>query len=188
MPKTRTEAFSDGVIAIIMTVMVLELKVPHGHTWEALSPRLPVFLSYVLSFMYLGIYWSCHHHLLAVTKYVNGIVMWANLHLLFWLSLLPFGSGWLAESDFSPDAVRLYGTLLLCSSFAFLFLQWSIIHAHAEEQVLLTVAHSWKPIVSAGLLLAGIGLTYLSEWVGLIYYSIAAGMWFLPDSRLERTT
>jgi uncharacterized membrane protein len=187
MDKARMEIFSDAVFAIIMTIMVLELKVPHGIDLAALSPLLPVFLSYVLSFIYLGIYWNNHHHLLSVTHQVSGGILWANLHLLFWLSLIPFVTGWMGENRFAPLPTALYGVILLLAAGAYLLLQRGILLREGPDSILATaVGHDWKGRVSPLLYALGIGLALFRPWIaGLLYASVAL-MWLVPDRRIER--
>jgi uncharacterized membrane protein len=186
MGKNRLEAFSDGVIAIIITIMVLELKVPHGADWDTLAPLGPVFLSYVLSFIYVGIYWNNHHHLLhAITK-VNGSVLWANLHLLFWLSLIPFVTGWMGENHFGKVPVAIYGVVLTMSSLAYLLLERVLVQLHgAQSAVARAVGNDKKAWMSIGLYAAGIGLTFVHPWLSASLYALVALMWFIPDRRIE---
>ena len=187
MGTTRLEAFSDGVLAIIITIMVLELKVPHGEGPEVLGPLVPVLLSYVLSFAYVGIYWSNHHHLMHACHRVTGSILWANLHLLFWLSLVPFTTGWMGENHFAPVPAAAYGVVLLCSAFAYLVLQQRIIAAEGEHSVLRqAVGGDWKGKLSPLLYIAAIGLGFVSRWLGLGMYVIAALIWVVPDRRIER--
>ena len=187
MHKTRLEAFSDGVLAIIITIMVLEIKVPHGTTFETLRPLLPVFLSYVLSFVYVGIYWNNHHHMLHAARKVTGGVLWANLHLLFWLSLLPFASGWMGENHFAPLPVALYGFVLLMAGFAYWLLARAIIKADGPESVLAkAIGKDWKGNASVLLYLIAIPLTFFNEWVAEAIYVGVALMWLVPDRRIEK--
>ena len=187
MEKGRLEAFSDGVIAIIITIMVLELKVPHGTDFAALTPLLPVFLSYVLSFIYIGIYWNNHHHLLQVTERVNGGILWRNLHLLFWLSLIPFVTGWMGENHFAALPTALYGVVLLMSAVAYWLLQQGIIGEHGRNsRIAAALGTDWKGKVSPVLYLAGIGLAFVNEWLADAIYVLVAVMWFIPDRRLAR--
>jgi uncharacterized membrane protein len=191
MPTRRVEAFSDGVIAILITIMVLELRIPHGPhsaTWSALSDSVPVLLSYVLSFAYLGIYWNNHHHLLMATERVSGLVLWANLHLLFWLSLIPFATGWLGENEFAATPAAAYGIVLLASALAYFLLQTSIIRVQGGGSVLArAVGSDVKGKVSPLLYALGIGLAYVNQWLSVAVYVIVALMWFIPDRRVERT-
>jgi len=187
MGKARLEAFSDGVIAIIITIMVLELRVPHGATLEALRPLLPVFLSYVLSFVYVGIYWNNHHHFLHAAQHVNGRVLWANLHLLFWLSLFPFATGWMGENHFAPVPVAVYGVVLLMAALAWRPFQSALIAANGGDESLLAHAlvHDWKGLVSPLLYAAAIALAFVHPAIaGLLYITVAV-MWLVPDRRIE---
>lgn len=187
MGKNRLEAFSDGVIAIIITIMVLEMKVPHEPSWAALGAIAPVFLSYVLSFVYVGIYWNNHHHLLHACTRVSGSVLWANLHLLFWLSLLPFATGWMGENHFEPVPSALYGAVLLASAIAYWLLQRSIIRVQGDSSALLRMVGSdWKGKLSPVLYIAGIAATFFSEPLALGLYIGAALIWLIPDRRIER--
>ena len=188
MGKSRLEAFSDGVIAIIITIMVLEMKVPHGATFDALMPLLPVFLSYVLSFVYVGIYWNNHHHMFKLTETVNGAVLWANLHLLFWLSLLPFTTGWMGENHFERWPTVLYGVNLLLCAIAYTVLLSTLIRHHGHDSLLATaVKHDGKGKVSLVLYVAGIATAWIfSAWAGIVFYVIVALIWLVPDRRIER--
>lgn len=188
MEQNRLEAFSDGVIAIIITIMVLELKVPSGADWAALRPLLPVFLSYVLSFLYVGIYWNNHHHLLKACRRVNGGILWANLHLLFWLSLFPFVTGWMGENHFRSLPSALYGTVLLLAAIAYYFLQSLIVAGQGGRQSKLgqALGKDWKGKVSPLLYAIGIGVSFFRpEVAGCLYVAVAL-MWLIPDRRLER--
>jgi uncharacterized membrane protein len=187
MHKNRLEAFSDGVLAIIITIMVLEMKVPHGTTVEALIPLVPVFLSYVLSFIYLGIYWNNHHHMLHASRTVTGSVLWANLHLLFWLSLIPFTTGWLGENHFATLPAAAYGFVLLMAAIAYWVLQQRIIAAQGEDSILRkAVRKDWKGKVSPLLYSSAIVLAFVSRWVAVAIYAFVALMWIIPDRRIER--
>ena len=187
MGKSRLEAFSDGVIAIVITIMVLELKVPHAPTLQALAPLLPVFLSYVLSFVYLGIYWNNHHHMLHTVTHVSGGVLWANLHLLFWLSLLPFATGWMGENHFTALPSALYGFVLLMAAMAYWWLQQLIIRAHGRDSLLArAVGGDWKGKLSPLLYASGIVLSFVATPVALGIYVLVALMWLVPDKRIER--
>jgi len=182
------EAFSDGVIAILITIMVLELRVPHGETWSALGDSVPVLLTYLLSFIYLGIYWNNHHHLLMATERVSGLILWANLHLLFWLSLIPFTTGWLGENQFAAAPAAAYGIVLLAAALAYLALQGAIIHVHGESSTLaLAVGRDLKGKLSPLLYALGIGLAFVNRWLSIAIYVTVALMWLIPDSRVERT-
>jgi uncharacterized membrane protein len=185
MSKGRLEAFSDGVIAIILTIMVLELKVPHGEGWSALRPLLPVFLSYVLSFVYVGIYWNNHHHLLQATTKINGKILWANLHLLFWLSLIPFTTGWMGEHHATlPTA--LYGLVMLMAGVAYLFLQRAIVAQQGKDSKLHAAMKSdVKGPLSAVLYIAAMPLAFVNPWFADAVFVIVALMWFIPDRRIE---
>jgi uncharacterized membrane protein len=186
MGKARLEAFSDGVLAIIITIMVLELKVPHGDSLSDLSPLLPVFLSYVLSFVYIGIYWNNHHHMLQACKKVTGAVLWANLHLLFWLSLLPFATGWMGENHFATLPSVLYGLVLLFAAIAYWVLQERIIAAEGPESLLArAVGRDWKGKMSPALYIAAIVAAYWFVWVAQAIYALVALLWIVPDSRIE---
>ena len=187
MKKNRVEAFSDGVIAIIITIMVLELKVPHGEDFETLTPLIPVFLSYVLSFVYLGIYWNNHHHMLHVTQRVTGPMLWANLHLLFWLSLIPFATGWMGENHFAPVPSALYGLVLLMAGVAYLILQQLIIKSQGPDSILKkAVRRDWKGKLSPVLYAAAIALAFRWEWISLGLYVLVALIWLIPDRRIEK--
>jgi uncharacterized membrane protein len=186
MGKGRLEAFSDGVLAIIITIMVLELKVPHGESVAALVPLLPAFLSYVLSFVYVGIYWNNHHHMLHASKKVSGAVLWANLHLLFWLSLLPFATGWMGENHFAPLPSALYGVVLLLAAIAYRLLQQAIIAAEGSGSILAAaIGRDWKGKLSPVLYLVAILSTVWLLWVAQAIYVLAALMWVVPDRRIE---
>jgi uncharacterized membrane protein len=187
MPKTRLEAFSDGVLAIIITIMVLELKVPHGDTFAALEPLLPVFFSYVLSFIYVGIYWSNHHHLLHTVKHVSGGVLWANLHLLFWLSLFPFVTGLLGENHFAPLPSALYGCVLMMAGVAYWILTRVIIREDGKDSLLAkAVGRDTKGKLSVVFYAVAIALAYVNQWVSEAIYICVALMWLVPDRRIER--
>jgi len=187
MGKTRMETFFDGVVAIIITIMVLEMKVPHGESIESLSPLIPVLLSYVLSFVYLGIYWNNHHHMMHVTHSVTGSILWANLHLLFWLSLIPFTTGWMGENHFAKLPAAAYGVVLLMSGVAYLILQQRIIASQGEDSVLKkAVGADWKGKLSPVLYLAAILLAFVWSWLSVAIYTFVALMWVIPDRRIER--
>lgn len=186
MGKNRLEAFSDGVIAIIITIMVLEMKVPHGESPESLRPLLPVFLSYVLSFVYVGIYWNNHHHMLHVSKQVSGRVLWANLHLLFWLSLFPFATGWMGENHFAAWPSALYGGVLLMAAIAYWLLQQAIIAVEGPGSLLkVALGRDWKGRISPLLYLLGIAASFWLPWVAMLVYVVVALMWLVPDRRIE---
>jgi uncharacterized membrane protein len=181
------EAFSDGVIAILITIMVLELKIPREAGWESLVPLAPVFLSYVLSFIFLGIYWSNHHHLLQAIKHVDGRVLWANLHLLFWLSLVPFVTGWTGENNFAPWPVALYGMVLFFAAIAYFILTRTLIALHGRESVLSeAVGRDFKGKVSVVIYAAAIPLAFLRSWIAFGLYVLVAIMWLVPDRRIEK--
>jgi uncharacterized membrane protein len=185
--KNRMEAFSDGVIAIIITIMVLEMKVPHGDGLDSLAPLLPVFLSYVLSFAFLGIYWNNHHHLIHAVKHVSGGTLWANLHLLFWLSLVPFVTGWMGENHFHAIPVALYGVVLLMAGVAFFILVRVLIAHHgAESTIAKAIGDDAKGRISVVAYLAAIPLAFVSPWISMAIYLGVAIMWFIPDRRIER--
>ena len=188
MGKGRLEAFSDGVLAIVITIMVLEMKVPHGASFEALAPLLPVFFSYVLSFVYVGIYWNNHHHMLHAATRVSGGVLWANLHLLFWLSLLPFATGWMGENHFAPLPSALYGAVLLAAAVAYWLLQQCIIAAQGTQSPLKrAVGHDWKGKLSPLFYIFGMASTFFVPWVAQAFYVFVAILWLVPDRRIERT-
>jgi uncharacterized membrane protein len=186
MNKTRIEAFSDGVIAIIITIMVLELKVPHGETLADLGKLWPVFISYVLSFMNVGIYWNNHHHLLHTVKRVSGRILWANLHLLFWLSLIPFTTAWMGENHFAALPTALYGAVLLMCGISYYILSLSIIAAQGKDGTLAqAVGGDNKGRISLLVYLIGAPLSFVSPWLALALYGAVAVMWFIPDRRIE---
>jgi len=187
MGTNRLEAFSDGVIAIIITIMVLELRAPHAATIEALQPLVPVLLSYVLSFVYLGIYWNNHHHMLHVTKYVDGGILWANLHLLFWLSLFPFATAWMGENHFARVPTAFYGAVLLMAAIAYFILAHAIIRKEGRDSTLgRAFGSDWKGKISPLLYLVAIGLAFVHEWLAQAVYTVVAVMWLVPDRRIER--
>ena len=187
MGKSRLEAFSDGVIAIIITIMVLELKVPHNSTWAGLAPLLPVFLSYVLSFVNVGIYWNNHHHLLHTVQHVSGGILWANLHLLFWLSLMPFVTGWMGENHFERLPTALYGFDLLMCGVAYKILQQAIIRKQGEASMLKkAVGSDIKGIAAVVIYIVAIGLAFVAPMAAGALYVAVALMWLVPDRRIER--
>ncbi|HET8634672.1 MAG TPA: TMEM175 family protein [Gemmatimonadales bacterium] len=187
MSTTRLEAFSDGVLAIIITIMVLELRVPHGTALADLGPVLPTFLSYVLSFIYLGIYWNNHHHMLHVTRQVTGSILWANLHLLFWLSLVPFTTAWMGENHFAAAPTALYGVILLMAAVAYEILQHRIVAHEGPGSVLATaVGRDLKGKLSPVLYLSAIGLAFVNQWISDALYIAVALWWLVPDRRIER--
>jgi len=186
MTKGRLEAFSDGVIAILITIMVLEFKVPHGTDWESLRPLLPVFLTYVLSFVMVGIYWNNHHHMLHAAEQINGKVMWANLHLLFWLSLTPFITGWMGENHFAPLPTALYGAVLLCSAIAYTILQIAVIGAQGPHSNLAAaVGSDLKGKLSIAAYVMAIPLAFVNQWISDALYVAVALVWLVPDRRIE---
>ncbi len=186
MNKNRVEAFSDGVIAIIITIMVLELKVPHGESLEALAPLFPSFLSYVLSFIYVGIYWNNHHHMLHTGCRVTGAMLWANLHLLFWLSLFPFTTGWMGENHFAAVPTAIYGIVLLMAAVAYWLLQQTIIASHGADSLLKkAIGQDWKGRLSPLLYLIGIAAAFLSPQISQGLYVLVALVWLVPDRRIE---
>ena len=187
MKTTRLEAFSDGVLAIIITIMVLELKVPHGVELAAVKPVLPILLSYILSFIYVGIYWNNHHHLFQVTEQVSAGILWANLHLLFWLSLLPFTTAWMGENHAAAVPTAIYGFVLLMAAIAYEILLRAIIAKHGSESlVALAVGRDWKGKLSLVLYLAAIPLSFVSSWIASAIYVFVALMWLIPDPRIEK--
>ncbi|HQR33734.1 MAG TPA: TMEM175 family protein [Blastocatellia bacterium] len=187
MDKGRLEAFSDGVIAIIITIMVLELKVPHGDNLAALRPLLPVLVSYVLSFVYVGIYWNNHHHMLQAAEKVNGRILWANLHLLFWLSLFPFVTGWMGENHFTEIPVALYGVVLLLAAIAYFILSRTLTSHHGKESKLaLALGKDFKGIASPFIYVAAIAISFLNPWVAFAMYATVAIIWIVPDRRFEK--
>ena len=188
MGKQRLEAFSDGVIAIIITIMVLEMKVPHGEDLASLLPVLPVFMSYVLSFVYVGIYWNNHHHLLHACTHVTGSILWANLHPLFWLSLFPFVTGWMGENHFAPVPTAFYGGVLLAAAIAYFALQQRIIAAQGSDSRLkAAVGGDWKGKLSPLFYIAGIACTFFWHWIALALYVAVALVWLVPDRRIEKS-
>jgi uncharacterized membrane protein len=186
MKKGRLEAFSDGVIAIIITIMVLELKIPHGADWESLRPLIPVFLAYVLSFVYLGIYWNNHHHMLYITDQINGKILWANMHLLFWLSLIPFVTGWMGENHFATLPTAVYGGVLLAAAIAYYILQKLIIAQQgANSKLKAAIGKDIKGKLSPLIYLVAIALAFINQWVSDGLYVLVALMWLIPDRRIE---
>jgi uncharacterized membrane protein len=187
MGKGRLEAFSDGVLAIIITIMVLELKVPKGDDLASLRPLLPVFLSYVLSFIYLGIYWNNHHHMLHATRNISGAILWANLHLLFWLSLVPFVTGWMGENHFAPAPTALYGVVLLMAAIAYWILQRAIMAKQGRDSLLaVAVGTDLKGKISPVLYAIAIPSAFINQWIADGLYVLVALMWLIPDRRIER--
>ena len=187
MGKARLEAFSDGVIAVIITIMVLEMKVPHGVELEALQPVIPIFVSYALSFVYVGIYWNNHHHMLHAAGKVNSAILWANLHLLFWLSLIPFVTGWMGENHFASMTVALYGAVLLLSAIAYFILSRALIRHDGDASTLArALGGDFKGKVSVVLYVAAIALAFVNRWLSLALYVGVAVMWLVPDRRIEK--
>jgi uncharacterized membrane protein len=187
MEKNRMEAFSDGVLAIIITIMVLDMKVPRGSELAALKPVLPVFLSYVLSFIYIGIYWNNHHHMLYTTRHVSGTVLWANLHLLFWLSLFPFATGWMGENHLSSTPTAAYGCVMLMAAIAYWILQRSIIRQQGPKSLLAAAIRSdWKGKLSPLLYAAAVPFSFIDPWIAIALYVLVALIWLVPDRRIER--
>jgi uncharacterized membrane protein len=187
MSKGRLEAFSDGVLAVIITIMVLEMKPPHGDAFISLKPVFPIFVSYALSFINIGIYWNNHHHMMHVVQHVNGKVMWANMHLLFWLSLIPFTTGWMGENHFTTWPVALYGITLFMAGVAYYILAHSLIHLHGKDSTLAAaLGKDQKGIISVVIYLVAIVLSFTNAWISLTLYALVAAMWFIPDRRIEK--
>jgi uncharacterized membrane protein len=187
MTKARLEAFSDGVIAVIITIMVLEMKVPHGADPAALAPLIPIFLSYVLSFVFVAIYWNNHHHLFHAVHHVTGATLWANMHLLFWLSLVPFATGWMDENHFAPVTVAAYGFVLLCAGIAYFILTRVLLANHPPDSLLhKALGSDFKGKISLVLYAAGIALAFWLTWLSLAIYAAVALIWLVPDRRFER--
>jgi uncharacterized membrane protein len=189
MHKGRLEAFSDGVIAIIITIMVLELKIPdHSDNIADILKLSPVFLSYVLSFIYIGIYWNNHHHTMQAVKSVNGAILWANMHLLFWLSMIPFVTSWMGENHFSKWPVVLYGCVLIMNAIAYTILIIALLRHHGRDSLLgRAIGEDWKGKLSIAIYATAIGLSFLNSWLGFSLYIVVACIWFIPDTRIERT-
>lgn len=188
MKKGRVEAFSDGVIAIIITIMVLEMKIPHDNTIAALKPLFPVFLSYVLSFIYIGIYWNNHHHMMHAAKTINGKILWANMHLLFWLSLIPFVTGWMGENHFTKWPIAFYGFVLFMNALAYTILAKLLIKHHGAESTLgKAIGKDTKGKISLALYLSAMLMALVNAWVSLAIYVIVAIIWIIPDTRIEKT-
>jgi len=187
MGKGRLEAFSDGVIAIIITIMVLELKVQHGAELSALRPLIPVFLSYVLSFVYIGIYWNNHHHMLHAAKVVNGRILWANLHLLFWLSLVPFVTSWMGENHFAATPVAVYGGVLFMAGTAYYILAQALVAHHGQDSAIAhAIGKDQKGQISLVIYAIAILLSFVQPWLAMALYVAVAVMWFIPDRRIEK--
>jgi uncharacterized membrane protein len=187
MNKSRLEAFSDGVLAVIITIMVLEMKSPRGTSLAALKPAIPIFLSYLLSFVYIGIYWNNHHHLLHATQHVDGATLWANLHLLFWLSLVPFTTDWIGENHLDSWPVAVYGFVLLMAGIAYFILTKTLIHLHGQGSTLaVSIGRDRKGKLSIVIYAAAIPLAFLQPWIAAAFYIIVAIMWLVPDRRIEK--
>ena len=188
MKKGRLEAFSDGVIAIIITIMVLELRVPVGDNIRDLAPVVPVLFSYILSFVYIGIYWNNHHHMMYAVDKINGTVLWANLNLLFWLSLIPFVTAWMGENHFTKWPVVLYGVVLIMNAIAYTILCWLLVReAGPASPLAIALGNDWKGKLSLVIYLVAIGLAFLNSWLGFGLYVVVAIIWFIPDRRIEKT-
>ena len=187
MSKGRLEAFTDGVIAVIITIMVLEMKVPHGVELGVLAPVLPVFLTYVLSFVYVGIYWSNHHHMFHAVHHVNGATLWANLHLLFWLSLVPFVTGWMDETHFAPLQVAAYGAVLLLSASAYTILTRVLVAEHGKDSLIAKALGSdFKGNISLAIYVVAIAIAFWQRWIACVLYAVVAAIWLIPDRRFEK--
>ena len=186
MKKSRLEAFSDGVIAIIITIMVLELKVPHGDSIESLKPMFPVFISYILSFIYVAIYWSNHHHMMQAVHSVNGKILWANTHLLFWLSLIPFATNWMGENHFSKWPAIIYGIVLFMNAVAYTILAKSLVHHHGKESTFAqALGKDSKGKISLAIYATAIFAAFINSWISLALYTLVAIIWLVPDKRFE---
>jgi len=187
MDKGRLEAFSDGVIAIIITIMVLELKVPHGADIKSLIPLVPTFMSYILSFIYIGIYWNNHHHMLQAARSVNGTILWANMHLLFWLSLVPFVTWWMGENHFARWPVTCYGVVLLMNAVAYTFLVIALVRHHGKDSLLAkAIGRDWKGNISLVIYATAIGVSWINPYISFGLYVVVAIIWFIPDKRIEK--
>jgi len=187
MGKGRLEAFSDGVIAIIITIMVLELKVPHGDTLASLKPLVPVFISYVLSFVFVAIYWNNHHHMMHAAREVNGKVLWANIHLLFWLSIIPFVTGWMGENHFATGPVALYGMVLIMNGVAYTILAVSLARLHGPGSAIAkAIGRDRKGKLSIVIYIVGVAVSFINNWAGFAIYVLVASIWFVPDKRIEK--
>ena len=186
MNKNRLEAFSDGVLAIIITIMVLEIRVPHGSDFSALKPLIPIVVSYILSFIYLAIYWNNHHHMMHTVKYVTGDILWANMHLLFWLSLVPFATSWIGENHFAPVPMALYGVVMLMAAIAYYILQFRILKSHGPQSLLArAIGKDIKGKISPVLYLVAILSAYYNSWISGGIYVLVALIWLVPDKRIE---
>lgn len=187
MSSARLEAFSDGVLAIIITIMVLEMKAPHGDDLHALKPLVPVFISYIISFIYVGIYWNNHHHMMAVVEHVNGKVLWANIHLLFWLSLVPFATGWMGENNFTLWPVVLYGVLLTMAAVAYYILAQALVQLHGKNSIIgKAIGKDRKGVISLFIYISGIALCGINPKLSLGLYALVAAIWLIPDKRIEK--
>lgn len=188
MGKGRLEAFSDGVFAVVITIMVLELKVPHGDDWNSLKPVFPVFLSYILSFINVGLYWNNHHHMMFAVQHVNGKVLWANSHLLFWLSLIPFTTAWMGENHFTTWPVALYGVILMMGGIAYYILAHTLIQLHGKNSTLAkALGRDYKGILSVVIYIVAFPLAFINSWISLTMYAMVVAMWLIPDKRIEKT-
>jgi uncharacterized membrane protein len=188
MGPQRMEAFSDGVIAIIITIMVLEMKVPHGDDFTSLKPVIPIFMSYILSFIIIGIYWNNHHHMMHAVHHINGRILWANTHLLFWLSLIPFTSGWMGENHFAMWPVIMYGVVLCMAGVAYFILAKFLLQLHGKGSTLgVAIGSDRKGKMSVLFYIVGICLCFVHPWLGVLSYSLVTAMWFIPDKRIEKT-
>lgn len=186
MSKNRLEAFSDGVLAIIITIMVLELKVPHGDQWQDLSPLIPIFLSYLLSFVYVGIYWNNHHHVFQAVKKVNGRILWANMHLLFWLSLVPFVTAWAGENHFTELPVAMYGVVLFMAAISYTILMRVLISHHGKDWIVTgAIGKDFKGNISLMIYASAIAIAFWMPMISILLYATVATIWFVPDSRIE---
>ncbi len=187
MSSARLEAFSDGVLAIIITIMVLELKIPHGDDLNSLKSLLPVFLSYIISFICIGIYWNNHHHMMAVVEHVNGRILWANIHLLFWLSLVPFVTGWMGENNFTIWPVALYGIILIMAGIAYYILSQELIKLHGKDSIIgKAIGKDKKGLISVFIYAAAIACCYINPRISLALYALVAAIWLIPDKRIEK--
>ena len=187
MTKARLEAFSDGVVAILITIMVLELHIPHEATWAALEPLVPIFLTYVLSYIYLGIYWNNHHHMLHASDRINGAVLWANLHLLFWLSLVPFVTGWMGQNHVQPIPTAACGVVMMCAGIAYYILAHALIAENGPDSRLArAIGRDWKGKLSVGMYALAIVLSFVNSWVAVAIYVGVAATWLVPDRRIEK--
>lgn len=187
MTKGRLEAFSDGVLAIIITIMILEMKVPHGSNPGVIKPVMPVFICYVLSFINVGIYWNNHHHMMHAAEHINGAVLWANMHLLFWLSLVPFTTGWMGENHFATWPVALYGFVLFMAGSAYYILARLLVNLHGKDSTLaVALGKDNKGLLSILIYASGVALTFYNQWIGVSLYVLVEIIWFIPDRRIEK--